>query len=337
MPEPSLIGRDHELGVLTDLIGRIRERGGTMVILGEPGIGKSSLLRAAAERGRQESLRVLVTTGIEAEAQLPFAGLHQLLWPVLDAADQLPAAQQSALSTAFGTSDGQQPEPFLIALATLNLLADLAAQQPVLLVVDDVQWLDKPSQDVLTFLARRVNADPIVVIGSIRTGHDVALADAGLPELEVRGLDDRSARAVLAAHGGDLSHASRERILREALGNPLALVELPKALRGSPDSGLEMLPLTARLERAFGARIADLPPLARDAVMIAALDYADELPEILAGASVLAGQQVSVAMLEEAAASPGPNPASRAAPSATPRGRAGCLALRGESAPGWRG
>jgi DNA-binding CsgD family transcriptional regulator len=301
MPEPSLIGRDHELGVLTDLIGRIRERGGTMVILGEPGIGKSSLLRAAAERGRQESLRVLVTTGIEAEAQLPFAGLHQLLWPVLDAADQLPAAQQSALSTAFGTSDGQQPEPFLIALATLNLLADLAAQQPVLLVVDDVQWLDKPSQDVLTFLARRVNADPIVVIGSIRTGHDVALADAGLPELEVRGLDDRSARAVLAAHGGDLSQANQERILHEALGNPLALVELPKALHSSPDSALETLPLTARLERAFAARITDLPPLARDAVLIAAVDYADELPEILAGASALAGQQVNVGMLEEAA------------------------------------
>src|SRR6516165_6227528 len=280
MPDPGLVGRDQELGVLTDLIGRIRDGGGTIVVLGEPGIGKSSLLRAAADYGRQQSLRVLVTTGIEAEAQLPFAGLHQLLWPVLDAVNQLPAAQQSALSAAFGTSDGQQPEPFLIALATLNLLADLAAQQPVLLVVDDVQWLDKPSQDVLTFLARRVNADPIVVIGSIRTGHDVALADAGLPELEVRGLDDRSARAVLAAHGGDLSQANQERILHEALGNPLALVELPKALHSSPDSALETLPLTARLERAFAARITDLPPLARDAVLIAAVDYADELPEI---------------------------------------------------------
>ena len=301
MPGPSLVGRDHELSVLTDLIGRVHERGGATVVLGEPGIGKSSLLRAAAEYGRQESLQVLVTTGIEAEAQLPFAGLHQLLWPVLGAAGQLPAAQQSALSSAFGTGDGQQPEPFMIALATLNLLADLAAQRPVVLIVDDVQWLDRPSQDVLTFIARRVSADPIILIGSIRTGHDVALAEAGLPELDIRGLDDQSARAVLAAHGGDLSQANQERVLHEALGNPLALVELPKALRGSQDLGLEMLPLTARLERAFAARVADLQPLARDAVLIAAVDYADEVPEILAGASVLAGQQVSVGSLEEAA------------------------------------
>src|SRR5215831_276622 len=301
MPGPSLVGRDHEVSVLTDLIGRVHERGGATVVLGEPGIGKSSLLRAAAEYGRQESLQVLVTTGIEAEAQLPFAGLHQLLWPVLGAAGQLPAAQQSALSSAFGTGDGQQPEPFMIALATLNLLADLAAQRPVVLIVDDVQWLDRPSQDVLTFIARRVSADPIILIGSIRTGHDVALAEAGLPELDIRGLDDQSARAVLAAHGGDLSQANQERVLHEALGNPLALVELPKALRGSQDLGLEMLPLTARLERAFAARVADLQPLARDAVLIAAVDYADEVPEILAGASVLAGQQVSVGSLEEAA------------------------------------
>src|SRR6516162_7777879 len=301
MPDPGLVGRDQELGVLTDLIGRIRDGGGAIVVLGEPGIGKSSLLRAAADYGRQQSLRVLVTTGIEAEAQLPFAGLHQLLWPVLAGADHLPEAQQSALSTAFGASNAQPPEPFLIALATLNLLADLAAQQPVLLV-DDAHWLDKPSQDVLTFIARRINADPIVLIGSIRAGHDVALASAGLPELDVRGLDDSSARALLAAHGGDLSHASRELILREASGNPLALVELPKALRGTQDPGLEMLPLTARLERAFAARIADLPALARDAVLIAAVDYADDVPEILAGASVLAGQQVDVRALEEAAA-----------------------------------
>jgi DNA-binding CsgD family transcriptional regulator len=301
MPAGGLIGRDHELRILTDLIEQIRERGAAIVVLGEAGIGKSSLLRAAADRGRQVSLQVLQTTGVETEAQLPFAGLHQLLRPVLGAAGGLPLPQRQALSTAFGTDDGPPPEPFMIALATLNLLAEVAARQPLLLMADDVHWLDLPTQDVLTFVARRVSADPILLIGSVRQGHQVAFTMAGLPELQVRGLDDRSARAVLEAHDGELSHASRDRILREARGNPLALVELPLALRAAADRGLQVLPLTDRLERAFAARVCELPPLARDAVLIAAVDDSDELPEILAGATRLAGQPVGLDTLEGAA------------------------------------
>jgi hypothetical protein len=221
---------------------------------------------------------------------------------VLAAADALPATQRHALSAAFGADDEQRPEPFMIALAALNLLAEAAAERPLLLIADDVQWLDQPTQEVLTFIARRVSADPIVLIASIRNGHPVALATAGLPELDVKGLDDASARAVLAEHGPGLSYASRERILHEALGNPLALAELPAALREAPDRGLEVLPLTARLERAFAARIAELPSPARDAVLVAAVDYSDELPEILAGASQLAAEPVGVEALEQAAA-----------------------------------
>lgn len=313
MSRPELIGRDQELQVLTELVGGVRQRGGAVVVLGEPGIGKSSLLRAAAEAGRAASLRVLFATGIEAEAPLPFAGLHQLLRPVLSAATSLPAAQRRALDAAFGAEDGPRPEPFMIALAALNLLAEAAAERPLLLIADDVQWLDRPSQDVLTFVARRVIADPIVLIGSVRTGHDIAFAAAGLPEVVVRRLDDASARAVLARYGGDLSLPIRQRVLLEALGNPLALVELPAALRAARDQPadqlvaelvgqpLETLPLTFRLERAFAARIAGLPPPARDAILIAAVDYSDELPEILAGAAQLAGQPVGVEALEEAA------------------------------------
>ena len=304
MAAPELIGRDRELGVLANLIDQAEHSGAAVVVLGDPGIGKSSLLRAAADRGRAAGLRVLATTGIEAEAHLPFAGLHHLLRPVLREMSRLPAAQAEALSTAFGMSEGPSPEPFMIALATLNLLADVATERPVLVVADDVQWLDQPTQDALTFLARRVSGDPIVLIGAVRRPHDTALAAASLPELDLRGLDEASARNVLATTAAGLSYADTERILRAAAGNPLALVELPLAIRAADGTGGEalpqMLPLTARLERAFAARIAELPPLTRDAVLVAAVDNADDVPEILAGASALAGRPVTVADLEAA-------------------------------------
>jgi DNA-binding CsgD family transcriptional regulator len=307
MAARGLIGRDAELGVLTGLIDQVVDTGAALVVLGDPGIGKSSLLRAAADHGRAAGLRTLAATGIEAEAQLPFAGLHHLLRPVLGQVDRLPVTQREALSTAFGISDGPPPEPFMIALATLNLLAEVAAEGPVLVAVDDVQWLDQPTQDVFTFLARRVSGDPIVLIGVVRKGHDVAFAAAGLSELDLLGLDEASARGVLGRHAVDLSYADTERILREAAGNPLALVELPLVVRTAGGAGLaaplNVLPLTARLEHAFAGRIADLPPLTRDALLIAAVDNADDLPEILAGASALAGQQVTVAALETAMAS----------------------------------
>jgi DNA-binding CsgD family transcriptional regulator len=304
MGAQGLIGRDQELGVLTGLIDQVTEGGAAIVVLGDPGIGKSSLLRAAADHGRAAGLRVLGATGIEAEAHLPYAGLHHLLRQVLSDVSRLPAPQAGALSTTFGMSDGPSPEPFMIALATLNLLTDVAAERPVLLVVDDVQWLDQPAQDALTFLARRLSSDPCVLIGAVRTGHDIAFATAGLPELDLRGLDETSARGVLARHAAGLGYADAERILREASGNPLALVELPLAVRAAADAGMETLPqalpLTARLERTFAARIAGLPPLTRDVVLVAAVDNADDLPEILAGASALAGQPVTVAALEAA-------------------------------------
>ena len=301
-PASDLVGRDREFAVLADLIDHSTEHGGAIVVLGDPGIGKSSLLHAAAEYGRRESLRVLVATGIEAEARLPFAGLHQLLRPVLDVAGRLPPAQRAALSVALGIGDGPPVELFKVALTTLHLLERLAGERPVLVIADDVQWLDKPTQDVLTFVARRVGADPIVMIGAVRRGHDVALTVAGVPQLDVGGLDDVAARAVLARHGGDLGRPLRDRILRESLGNPLALVELPMALRRASGGEPEVLPLTARLERAFAAQVAGLPPYARDALLIAAVDDSDGLPEILAGTSALTGEAVGVEVLEQPAA-----------------------------------
>jgi len=303
-----LVGRNEEMRVLVSLVDQAHVSGAAIAVLGDPGIGKSSLLRAVADYARQSGLTVLRAEGVEAEAQLPFAGLHQLLRPVLKGAGRLPAPQRKALAAAFGTSEEGQarPEPFMIALAALNLLADEGAQCPVLLVADDVQWLDPPTAEVLTFIARRLASDPIVLIGTVRNGHPVAFTSAGLPVLDLRGLDDGSARVVLAANDhADLGYAARERIVREAEGNPLALVELPLAVRAAASGGLDLgqhgLPLSARLERAFSARLADLPQPTRDAVLVAAVNDSDDLQEILAGASSLAGDHVGIGALEVAA------------------------------------
>ncbi|ROO87758.1 regulatory LuxR family protein [Actinocorallia herbida] len=312
MPEAGgLIGRDGELRVLTDMVDAVEDEGSAIVVMGDPGIGKTSLLRAAAAHGKNAGAAVLSVVGVEAEAHLPFAGLHQLLRPVLAETDRLPTPQRDALHAAFGMrpSDAAEgaPEPFMIALATLNALTDVASQKPLLIVVDDVQWLDLPTQDVLGFVARRIGSDPCVLIGVVRAGHDIAFAASDLPQLNVGRLTEQDARELLDRNTADLGYADRERILREAAGNPLALTELPLALRSASRLAAEYgeqpphsLPLTARLERAFAARLGDLPPLCQDALLVAAVDDADDLREIIAGATILAGQEAHVAVLEAA-------------------------------------
>jgi DNA-binding NarL/FixJ family response regulator len=301
-----LVGRDWELAVLAGMIDRISDQGGSVLVLGDAGAGKSSLLAAMAEHGRTAGLQVLQTTGVECEAQLPFAGLHQLLRPLLGSLTRLPGVQRHAIEAALGAESAAPPELFMIALAALNLIADAAGSKPVLVLVDDAQWLDRPTQQVLAFVARRIGADPIVLAAAARSGHDTPLASAGLAGLRVGELDDHSARGLLAAHAGDLSGADRERILTEAQGNPLALIELPAAIRTAAAEGRDLpwssLPLTKRLERAFAARLPDLAQPARDAVLVAATDSADDLREILAAASLLGGNRIGVADLEPAAA-----------------------------------
>ncbi|GAA3228304.1 ATP-binding protein [Actinocorallia longicatena] len=309
-----LIGRDRESRILTDMIDAVGDEGSAIVVMGDPGIGKTSLLRAAAAHGRSAGATVLSAVGVEAEAHLPFAGLHQLLRPVLPETGRLPAPQRDALHAAFGMhpsggADGGSPELFMIALATLNALTDVASRRPLLIVVDDVQWLDQPTQDVLGFVARRIGSDPCVLIGVVRTGHDIAFAATDLPQLLLGRLTEQNARELLDRHAADVSYADRERILREAAGNPLALAELPLALRSAARIAAEYgeqppqaLQLTARLERAFAARLDDLPRPCQDALLVAAVNDADDLREIVAGAAILAGHEVHVAVLEPAVA-----------------------------------
>jgi hypothetical protein len=261
-----LVGRERELGVLDGLVDRVGERGGALVVRGEPGIGKSALLAAASARAREHGMTVLTTVGVQTEAHLPFAGLHQLLQPILARAEDLPARQRVALLAAFGMADVAAPELFLIALAALELLADTAARSPLLLLVEDAQWLDRPTGDVLAFVARRLESERIVLLAAVREGYASALGEAGLPELRLEGLEAAAAGALLAAHAPTLAPRVRERLLAEAAGNPLALLELPVALRSDQlgESALpEWLPLTARLEGAFAARVGELPAVTR--------------------------------------------------------------------------
>src|SRR6202022_3150866 len=195
------------------------------------------------------------------------SGLHQLLRPILAGADKLPPPQRRALLTAFGVTDWAPPESFLIALAALNLLAERAGRTPLLLIVDDAQWLDGPPADVLAFVARRFESEPVAVLIAIRSGYPSPLGDAGLPELQLGALGEAAAAAILDGEASGLAPNVRARLLAEAAGNPLALVELPMALgAGQLRGGASLptqLPLTARLEAAFAVRATELPDATR--------------------------------------------------------------------------
>jgi DNA-binding CsgD family transcriptional regulator len=291
-----LYGRDGEADALDRLLGGVPGRGGALVVRGEAGIGKSALLSEAAAACR--GMLVLTATGVQSEADLPFAGLHQLLRPLLTRHSACPAVESSAIKAAFGAAGGVAPELYLTALATLELLSEAAAHAPILLIAEDAQWLDRPTCDVLAFIGRRLESDPVVLLAAIRDGYDSPLLHAGLPELHLRRLADEPARALLNARFPDLTPAVRDRLLAEAEGNPLALMELPAALgpgtRGGETALPGPLPLTARLERAFAARAAELPAPARALLRIAAADDSGEVAEVRRAAEIAGGARPSM-------------------------------------------
>ena len=295
-----LLGRQAEVGRLTALLDGIDAAGSTLVFRGEPGIGKSRLLAEAARLAHDRNITVLRTSGVQAEAHLAFAGLHQLVRPVRDHAANLPAAHRASLDAAFGVADDAPPEPFRIAMAALDLLSDVASEAPLLVSVDDAHRLDRPSADVLAFVARRIESDPIVLVAAARDGHPSPLTDAGLPEHTLGALDAATATALLEASGPHVTAAARSRLLREAAGNPLALIELP--LAGHPGSlPGDPLPLTDRLERAFAARVAELPDPTRWLLLVAAVDDEERVSELLRAGSLAAATQLDADDLQPAA------------------------------------
>src|SRR4051812_35717125 len=249
-----LLGRGSECQALDRLLRGVRSGHSEVLVLrGEPGIGKTALLDYVAEQA--SGWRVARAAGVQAEMELPFAGLHQLCGPMLDGLVRLAAPQQRALREAFGLDDGSAPDHFLVALTVLSLLADAAETGPLACVIDDAQWLDRASRQALAFVARRLLAERIAMVFAVREPSD-AEEFAGLPELVVDGLGDRDARTVLASGiSGPLDTHVRDRILAETRGNPLALLELPRGFTpaelaggfGLPDRG----PLWGRIERSF--------------------------------------------------------------------------------------
>ena len=275
----ALLGRDDELAHLSDLIDGIGRRGGALVVRGEAGIGKSALLEAAAGRARERGVTVVSATGVPSEARFAFAGLHLLLLPFLDARDLLPRPQRRALETAIGLGDGDAPDPFLVGLAVLGLLTEAEAKRPVVLVVEDAHWFDAPSLEVLGFVARRLELESVIVLFAVREGMASSVDGSGLPELDVGGLDEASSRALLELTAPDLSSDLKSRVLDEAAGNPLALIELPVAAASLDGAArADALPLPTRLEQAFSARLSGLDSATCHLLLLAALEDG-ELPE----------------------------------------------------------
>ncbi len=238
------------------------------MLSGEPGIGwKSALVREASQRGRDLGMLVLTATGVQSEATASVCRAAPAAAPgVLPRLGELARPQRDTLLAAFGLAEAPVPDPFLAALAALNLLAASAAQAPVLVVAEDAHWLDRVTCDVLAFVARRLEFDPVVLDATIRDGFSTPLGEAALPGLHIDPLPAPAAAALLDSRAPGLAAAVRERLLEEAAGNPLALVELPVAFR-QLGQGVQLpvwLPLTTRLERAFAARAGDLlePPRA---------------------------------------------------------------------------
>jgi DNA-binding CsgD family transcriptional regulator len=272
LPRP-LLGRRREYDVLDRLLDAVKGgRSGVLVVQGEPGVGKSTLLDHVVTSSR--GFRVARAVGVESERELPFAALQNLCASMLDRLDQLPDHQRDGLCVAFGLSTGAVPEPFLVGLAALSLLSEVALEQPLLCVIDDAQWLDQASAQALSFVARRLLADRVGLIFATR---EQAVELAGLPELILEGLDDHDARALLAsAVRGPMDERVRDLIVAETRGNPLALLELPRALTpaelvvgfGVPTAQ----PLSGRMEESFRRRLEALPRQTQQLLLIASAE-----------------------------------------------------------------
>jgi DNA-binding CsgD family transcriptional regulator len=298
-----LLGRAGERHRLDRLLDDVREgQSRVLVIRGEAGVGKSALLQYCAERA--SGFRVAQVAGVEAEMELPFAGLQQLCAPMFDRLDALPLPQRDALTVALGLSPGDTPDRFLVALASLSLLAAVAEERPLLCVVDDAQWLDGASRQVLGFVARRVMAEPVAIVLAAREPSEANEFD-GLPNSSLAGLDEDDARALLArVKPGRVDELVRDRILSETRGNPLALLELPQGMSAAELAGGFELPaagdLPTQIESHYARRVGALPGATQRLMLLAAADSVGDSTLVWSAAQALAIEPTALAPAEDA-------------------------------------
>jgi predicted ATPase len=253
-----LRGREDECAQLDGLLnGALAGRSGVLILCGEAGVGKTALLDHVTASATATALSVVRVAGMESEMELAFSGLHQFCAPMLGRLERIPGPQRDALQTTFGLCAGAAPDRLLVGLATLSLLSEAADEHPLLCVIDDAQWLDHASAQTLAFVARRVLAEPVVLLFAARETSQVF---TGLPELALEGLADTDARALLSSViPGPLDERIAQQVIAETRGNPLALLELPRGFSPAQLAGGFGLPaassLSGRIEKSFLKRL----------------------------------------------------------------------------------
>ncbi|MEU7458282.1 AAA family ATPase [Streptosporangium roseum] len=275
MANVELFGRDTELGQLSDFLASVSRSGGSRLISGEAGVGKSALMSCAAELAVLSGMRVLRASGSEFEAEVSYASLNQLLLPIHDDLERLPPGPREALSVALGFGAGPSPDALLVCNAALLLVKAVAADVPVVLLVDDVQWMDRASAAVLGFLARRLEGCRAGLLISARAETVSFLDRRGMTELVVPPLDEEAACLLVDTNHPAMPVRVRQRLLDLAQGNPLALMELPSTLSGAarhPVAPAEIVPLSDRLQAMFASRLADLPDPTRRLMLLATFE-----------------------------------------------------------------
>lgn len=291
----TLVGREEQLEFLVAALNGARSHGRAIALVGDPGVGKSALQSKVAEHARSLGFTVLMARGSPSETHLPYASLHQVLRPVLSRAERLPRRLRDALLGCFAMNDSVEANPFHTVLAVLELVADAAQQAPLLVCLDDVQWMDQSSLEALAFVARRIAGEQVVVLGAARQDLLRFVDESPFERVSLEGISAEAAATLLASRAPGLPTSLRERVLQDANGNPLALLEFANALESGWDGWLgpgEDLPMTTRLERAFAARAERLEPGARAVVTVAAVDDGDAIHDVFAAAEILHGAPI---------------------------------------------